>query len=190
MRVRIVEDEILIDLTGKEQSILNQELRPNIVRKNFALNKFSLIPKKSIAFAGKLINPHYYTCSCKDYRSYAEKYPKRDLRRICKHLFIYLSKNHFEDIDLVSRILLEHKFWYKIINVFELEINNVKILIGYTKDFEIFHIYIPPKLPVFYSYNSSLKKWKNADEPPLDSEINFALKKFLNRLNLVSQKMR
>ncbi len=184
MKVRIEEEEILIDFTGKELKSANKNLMPVILKKNYILKIHNTIPKKTAIIAGKSINPHYYTCSCKDYRMNADKYPKRDFRRICKHLFIYLSKYYFEEINLLTRTILEHKFWYRIFNVIEVGIEKNIFYMGYTADFELFNIYIPSNLPDFYSYNCSLKKWKNFEEPFPDSELNNAIVKLMHRLNI------
>lgn len=189
MKVRIEEDEILIDLTGNELNKVGRKLIPIIRKKNFIIKLTNSIPKKTVTLAGKSLNPHYITCSCKDYRMSVEIYPKRDLRRVCKHLFLYISKYYFEDIDPLTRTLLEHRFWYKINNVIEVEIDKNIFHIGYTQDFEIFHIYLPSDIPLFYSYNSQIKKWKDMDEPFHKAELNITLTKFIHRLNTISKKV-
>lgn len=188
MKIRIEDDEILIDLTGKERETLNIKIALTILKKNFTLKLYDVIQKKSAILAGKSLSPHYYTCSCKDYRMSAEIYPKRDLRRICKHIFTYISKYHFDDIDLITRTFLEHKFWYKISNVIEVELDKKIFFIGYTKDFEIFNVYLPWNLPVFYSYNCIIKKWEDFAEPFQEKDLNITITKFIHRLNMISKK--
>lgn len=189
MKVKIEEEEILIDLTGRNLSSFNEKLIPLIKKKNFVVKTFESIPKKTVTVGGRSLNPHYFTCSCKDYRESAKKYPLRDLRRMCKHLFTYISKYHFQDMDLITRTLLEHKFWYKINNAFEIEINKNIIYISYTNDFEIFFVYLPSNLPVYYSYNCILKQWRDNNEPFLDQDVKRSLVKFIHRINLISKKI-
>lgn len=188
MKVKIEKDEILIDLTGKDYETFNEKLAPIIIKKNFTLKPSDAVLNKSVILAGKSLNPHYYSCSCRDYRMSAEKYPRRDFRRICKHLITYLLKYYFDDIDMLTRTILEHKLWYKISNVIEVELDQKNFFVGYTKDFEIFNIYLPSDLPVYYSYNCNIKKWKNLDEPFQETDLNIALTKFIHRLNIISKK--
>lgn len=188
MKVRIEEDEILIDLTGKALGTFDKKLVPKILKKNFTLKINDAIPKKTVTLAGKSLNPHYYSCSCRDYRMSAEKYPRRDFRRICKHLIAYILKYYFDDIDILTRTILEHKLWYKISNVIEVELDQKIFYVGYTKDFEIFNIYLPSDLPVYYSYNCTIKKWKNLDEPFQEIDLNISLTKFIQRLNIISKR--
>ncbi|AFH50726.1 Hypothetical protein IALB_3023 [Ignavibacterium album JCM 16511] len=140
MKVKVVEEEILIDFTNV-LSTTDIHFNPVIKKKNYLIKSFNSIPKKTTRILGVSINPYYFTCSCKDFRAKAKEFPKRDFRRMCKHLFIYLSKYHWDEMDSLTKILLEHKFWAKILNVIEIEINENTFFIGITKE-SIFIIYI------------------------------------------------
>lgn len=189
MKVKIEDEEIIIDLTSSRGlAAVNVILAPVIKKKNYTIKMFESFPKKTVMLWGKSLNPYYFNCSCKDYRALAKKYPRRDLRRMCKHLFTYLSKYQFENIDTLTKIIIEHKFWYKINNVIELEINKHSFYLGYTIDFEIFFVYIPSDLPIFYSYNCTLRQWRDNNEPFADSEVKRTFIKFIHRLNLISKK--
>ncbi|MGQ9644196.1 MAG: hypothetical protein ACUVT3_10100 [Ignavibacterium sp.] len=86
--------------------------------------------------------------------------------------------------DLFVKIIIEHKFWFKIINIIELEIEKIIFYVGYTKEFDTFIVYLPDLLPKYYTFNISLMYWKDNEEPFEKYDLKRCLLKFFKRLNL------
>lgn len=190
MKIKYESEEIIIDLTENHKRE-KEKLQPAIIvrKKNYIiptdLNKSS---NKTIKVLGKSVNTYYYTCNCSEYRINAKNYSRRDFRRICKHIFIAITVQESNVPDLMTKTFIEHKFWFKIINIIELEMGGKIFYAGYTKEFDTFIVYLPEKIPKYFTYNITLMCWMDNEEPFEKFEWNKSLLKFFKRLNLFYRK--
>lgn len=189
MRVKIEADEVIIDFTENAAELTSSLIYPvNIINKNFIIKDYKFFPRSKININRNNVILKNLTCTCKNYKNVEIKYPKRDLRRVCKHIYIALAKNCIDKMDSLEAMILNHKFWYKLINVIEIEIKDEKLLIGYSYDFEIFYIYVLNKPENYFTYNSSLNIWKENLPPYNHKLLNKTLEWFLKRLSYYLKK--
>lgn len=116
--------------------------------------------KRTLPFSNCKVNLYYMTCTCKEYRQKAGKYPRKDIRRICKHLFNALLSNYSELLDELTVMLLENKFWFNIEEIFKTD-NQTYIGIG--KEWIVITTYETGLKR--YAYNFIEKYWS---EEPVD----------------------
>jgi hypothetical protein len=191
MKVSYSNDEIIVDLT--QSRIKNSDGDKEIVisKTNFLIPVNKGIPKTFAYYNRNKINSYYLNCTCKDYRASIKLYPLRDIRRICKHIFFILIQDHSERIDGLIKLLLEHRFWDKVADVYEIFILDEKLYISFGQEMKFIHVYIKKSDWKFYTYFPWEKVWKN-DLPPFKiSDLNSKLSQFLLNIflnNLKSNK--
>jgi hypothetical protein len=182
MKISINDDEILVDLTQAyiKKAKVNKEIV--ILRNNFLIPVLKGIPKTYAYYNKNKVNPYYLNCSCKEYRDNIKKYPLRDLRRICKHIFFILIRDHTERMDSLTKLLMEDHFWEKISEVFEISYNSEKLYISFTSDLQFIHVYRKIIEWKFYTYLPKKNSWENNLPPYKELENNSYLTNFLNKI--------
>lgn len=182
MKVQFDNDEIIIDLTTSE--ILNKKsLNPTLVKANYIIPVIKGVPKSFIYYRQYRINPYFLNCSCSEYRSNIKLFPLRDIRRICKHIFFILMRDHLERLDELTKLLLEHHFWDKITDVYEINFNTETIYISFSKTLKFLRIYKKNRNWKFYNFDLKTNKWEN-NLPPFKNPLdNKNLTTFLKNIN-------
>ncbi len=127
------------NLISAEQLKQNTAERINIKLKenySYIIPKNTSFPKNTFHFRNYKINLFYLHCSCKSYRENVKKYPKRDLRRICKHIYFKIFADYSEALDTLSKLLLDTKYWFGITYITKVDLNDDEIYLGlnFTKE--------------------------------------------------------
>ncbi|MFZ2322473.1 MAG: hypothetical protein WAV89_02130 [Ignavibacteriaceae bacterium] len=182
MKISISDGEILVDFTGSHFKDTEGNKEIVLSKKNFLIPVFKGIPKTYSYYNKNKVNPYYLNCSCKEYRDKIKLYPLRDIRRMCKHIFFILTKNYSNKLDEITRLLLEHQFWNKITEVYELEYRKEKLFLSFNKNLDFFYIYRKESEWKFYAFNSVQNTWDNNLPPFKDYESNRYLITFIGKL--------
>lgn len=182
MKISFNNEEIIVDLTESriKQTVGDREI--TLSKKNFLIPTFNGMPKTYHYYNRNKVNPYYLNCTCKEYRDNIKLYPLRDLRRMCKHIFFVLTRDFITKIDTLTKLLLEHKFWEKITDVYEINFNNEKLYLSFNKEFKYLHIYRKNSEWKFYTYYPNKGNWDNNLPPFKDIDDNKFLSFFLQQL--------
>ena len=156
MKISISDGEILVDFTGSHFKDTEGNKEIVLSKTNFLIPVFKEIPKTSCYYNRNKVNPHYLNCNCKEYKSKLKLYPLRDVRRICKHIFFILTKNYSNNLDELTKILLEHQFWEKISEVYEINYQEEKLYLSFNEDLK-FNTYLPENFSMEIIYLLSKK---------------------------------
>lgn len=179
MKVSYSDDEIIVDLT--QSRIKNSEGDKEIVlsKTNYLVPTLKGVPKSYSYYNRNKVNAHYLNCTCKEYRDNIKVYPLRDIRRICKHIFFIITKDYNDQLDALTAMLLAHRFWDKISNVYEILFMDEKFYISFNDDLKFVRVYRKSSDWKFYTFIPGKKKWENDLPPYKNTEQNYKLCKFL-----------
>lgn len=179
MKVSYSNDEIIVDLT--QSRIENSEGDNEIVlsKTNYLIPILKGVPKNYSYYNRNKVNAHYLNCTCKEYRDNVKLYPLRDIRRICKHIFFIITKDYNSKLDPLSLMLLEHRFWDKIADVYEIYLYGEKLYIGINSEQKFFRVYRKNSEWKYYSFVPAKKKWESDLPPYRISDQNDRLTQFL-----------
>ena len=181
MKVSFLDDEIVVDLTksNRKKSKGNKEFE--ISKTNFLIPVFKGMPKTYYYYNRNKVNPYSVSCSCKQYRDSIKLYPIRDIRRVCKHIFFILTKNFETRLDELTRLFLEHQFWDKITDVFEIKFEDETLFVSLSKEKKFIRVYRKNSHWKFYTYLFEDKNWLDNMPPYKEHENNELFSTFLNR---------
>lgn len=189
MKVSFDKDEMIVDLTQphlKKNTVGDNEIV--LSKTNYLVPILKGVPKSYSYYNRNKVNAHYLNCTCKEYRDNIKLYPIRDIRRICKHIFFIITKDHNSKIDELTSLLLAHRFWDKITEVYEITLNSEKIYVSFEKDLKFIRVYRKNSEWKFYTYLTDKNSWSN-NLPPYKSSIQndmltqFFSTTFLNTIN-------
>lgn len=76
--------------------------------------------KRTVLRGNHKINAYYVTCSCVTHRRFIKQYPKRDIRRVCRHLYQLYQESYYDYFDELTRKMLDTQFWFQTRNYFRL----------------------------------------------------------------------
>lgn len=183
MKISYSKDEIIVDLTQTNiKNKIDGDGEIVLVKTNYLVPLLNGVPKLLISYNRNKVNAHYLNCTCKEYRDNTKLFPIRDLRRICKHIFFVVTKDYSNKLDEITSLLLAHRFWDKISDVYELEYQNETIFIGFEKKFNLIRVYRKNTNWKFYTYQPDKKNWTNNLPPFKESNYNQALSKYIQNL--------
>lgn len=115
-------------------TFIEMEIIKNVYDVEYFIPLFKDITKKTFVYGRNRVNLHYLNCSCKIFRQKAGRYKRRDYRRICKHIYFFISIHLNEKLDEFSRLILETQFWYGTFDLKKMEINQEEIFFGINMD--------------------------------------------------------
>ena len=161
MKVSYSNDEIIVDLTQSRIKNLEGDNEIVLSKTNYLIPILKGVPKNYSYYNRNKVNAHYLNCTCKEYRDNIKLYPLRDIRRICKHIFFIITKDFNSKLDPLSSMLLEHRFWDKISDVYEIYFYGEKLYIGINIDQKYFRVYRKNSEWKFYTFMPSKKKWES-----------------------------
>jgi hypothetical protein len=179
MKISYSNNEMIVDLTESGYKNISTDKEILILKNNFLIPIKKGLPKSFAYYNRNKINPYYLNCTCKEYRESIKLYPLRDLRRICKHIFFILIRDYADRIDGLTKLLLEHRFWDKITDVYEISIQNEKLYISFDKHFKFIRVYRKNSEWKFYTFIPNKKMWENDLPPYKTTDINSQLSQFL-----------
>jgi hypothetical protein len=169
VKVSFDKDEMIVDLTQphfKKKIMGDNEIV--LTKNNYLVPILKGVPKSFSYYNRNKVNPHYLNCTCKEYRDSIKLYPIRDIRRICKHIFFIITKDFNSKIDALTTLLLAHRFWDKVNDVFEIKYQNQNIFVSVEKDLKFFRIYRKNSDWKFYTFFPSKNSWLD-NLPPFNS---------------------
>ena len=160
-----------------------------IISDVYQLPKWKEVTKKTFIVGRNRVNLYYLNCSCKEYRQNVKLYPRRDIRRICKHLYAKLFAEAEISIDSLSKMLLHNQFWFGQKSVKKIKFYDEIIYVGLHKVNNIVSIY---KSDVEhykkYVFDIIIEDWANDDKPFDDSIINDECIKLIKELSNTNKK--
>lgn len=171
MKISYNNDEIIVDLTQprfKKNKVGDKEIV--ITKNNYLVPILKGVPKSYSYYNRNKVNAHYLNCTCKEYRDNIKLYPLRDIRRICKHIFFIITKEYNSKIDELTSLLLAHRFWDKITEVYEIIYNSERVYISLEKDLKFIRVYRKNSEWKFYTYLTDKSFWVN-NLPPYKSSV-------------------
>lgn len=128
------------------------------------------ITKKNFIVGRNKVNLRYLQCSCGNYRANVKYYPKRDIRRICKHIYTVFSNEGSKYYDQLSKNLLDAKFWFGQKYVYKSLIEDVEVFIGFDKKFAKTIIHLLDEEWRRYMFSFKDKIWLE-DKVPSNYEL-------------------
>jgi hypothetical protein len=158
-----------------------------IDEKYFSLSHSYLLPwKDDILNETKQIskykyNAHHLTCSCKDYRERTKLYPKRDLRRLCKHLYGSLLTEHISKLDQLTKLLIETNFWLGRQLFFKVRESKEEFYFTITIPTEKIYVFLKNGQWLRYEYSLSEDFWVNNIYPRNYDKLVSKIKKFISK---------
>lgn len=182
MKINFINDTIQLDFTEQRNEVSEERSSDDevcIIQNHYLIPVIKGLSKSSHLVGKFSVIPHSLSCTCKNYRINSKLYKKRDLRRVCKHVFTIRNSMYNERLDELTRILLEHRFWYSVDNVLEIKIGKVNLFIGLRKEKDFFLIYKKNSNWKFYKYLLSTRSWDNSAAPFKDVSQNSKLIEYL-----------
>jgi hypothetical protein len=184
LNVKNLDGEIILDLTVRTST----KLKPYTATDGLSLldNSFKIeinkhLSKAKIRISNHAVNVYYLHCTCKAYRESIKKFPKRDIRRICKHLFLAISSNYIDKYDDLTRLMIESKFWYSHRDILKLRLNQEIIYLAFSYEKEIVNLFIRRSDWQIFPFEVDKKEWqKNISGLLSESEIK-SIKNFILR---------
>ena len=136
-----------------------------IISDIYQIPHISGITKRTIITGRNRVNLYYLNCSCKLYRQNVKLYPRRDIRRICKHLYVKLFAEAENSIDSLSKMLLHNQFWFGQLHVKKALFYNHVVYIGFHKAGNISSFFLDHGGWKKYLYDSELNTWSDSSMP-------------------------
>lgn len=161
---------------------MNEDFRLD-EEKIYSLGHSYLIPKLKNIVNESVQNPKYklnafhLTCSCKIYRERAKLYPKRDLRRLCKHLFSEILTNYSNELDPLTKLLVETYFWFGRQLLYKINFSKSEVFFCYKKPIERIYIFAHNNNWQRYIYNYIEDYWDSQFNPNNDMTLILKIKK-------------
>ncbi|MFZ1518318.1 MAG: hypothetical protein WAU11_06070 [Ignavibacteriaceae bacterium] len=182
MKISFDNDEIIVDLTESRIKQVGGDKEITLSKKNFLIPTLKGMPKTYHYYNRNKVNPYYLNCTCKEYRDSIKLYPLRDIRRMCKHIFFVLTRDFSARIDSLTNLLLEHQFWKKITDVYEINFNSEKLYLSFNKEYKFVLVYRKQVEWKFYTFFPSNDIWDNNLPPYKELENNKFLSYFIKQL--------
>jgi hypothetical protein len=129
---------VRISLNVEEQKREKIEIISDV----YQIPYLSGISKKTLNSGRNRVNLYSLSCSCKVYRQNVKMYPKRDIRRVCKHLYDKLFSEADQLLDGLSNMLLHNQFWFGQSHVKKVMFYNHILYIGFHKAENIISFFV------------------------------------------------
>lgn len=171
---------VKISLDMVDQSRENIE----VVSEYYSLPKLEGVSKRSIITGRNKVNLYSLSCSCKDHRASVTIYPKRDIRRICKHLYNKLFSELEDKLDDLTKLLLHNQFWFGQTNVKKIFFYKSSLYIGLHGAGNIISVFLKKDKWEKFVYDFVLNQWVNSLKPFDDEILLNQLTEFIVTLNL------
>jgi hypothetical protein len=203
--MEVVTDKFNLELYFSQKNILNESLKassdhqaaahlPEIFAQlksdvkieedySYIIPVVKGISKKTSVCRNCRINLFYLTCSCKVYRERVKKYKRRDLRRICKHIYYTISSETAEYYNELTKILIETHFWFALQKITRLTAGDEEIYIGFTENSHNVNIIAKEENWKRYIYDVKDSKW---DEYPPKNRL--LIENYLKTFNFTDNK--
>lgn len=181
-------DEIIIDLTSRNYSTSDTFSIIEIIDVSYMVPVIEGITKRTYLMGNYRLNLYYLQCTCPAYKNSLKIYPKRDIRRICKHLYFKLVTTTALGDDSLVKMLLDNRFWLLEKDLLKLRLDNELIYIGFSDSTEMVGVYRYHSSWKRFSFNLLLRNWTNGLMPFKEVELNGTLEKFIVQMKAVEQR--
>jgi hypothetical protein len=189
MKINLVKDTIQIDFTEISDKSVSENNTGNellIVDDTYYIPTIKGLTKTSQSVGKFTVNPYYFTCTCKSFRQNVKLYKKRDFRRVCKHIFSVINSMYNDRLDDLTRIIIEHQFWYRINRVIEIKVGQEILFVSFKAEKDFAFVYKKNSHWKFYKYYFAKKSWENLVPPFKHISQNKILESFLNTQTISS----
>ncbi|QQS35320.1 MAG: hypothetical protein IPM56_13845 [Ignavibacteriales bacterium] len=163
MTIKQIDGEIIVDLTLRNNvKLKNPSIADGLILldTSYKIELNKTFPKYKTRISNHAVDVYYLYCTCKTYRESIKKYPKRDIRRICKHLFLAISSKFIDRYDELTKLLIESKFWYSHNEIFKLSLNNEIIYIAFSFEKELANLFLKRNEWQLFPFDINTKDWK------------------------------
>ncbi len=182
MKINFVKDTIHIDFTVQSDKLANEidiSNKISIISDHYLIPVIKGLTKNSHSVGKFNVIPYSFSCTCKIYRQNIKLYQKRDLRRVCKHVFSVINSMYNDKLDDLTKMLLEHHFWFQINSIIEIKLGKENLFVSFSKARDFFFIYKKNSHWKSYKYFISTKTWENSIPPFKHISQNSFLEEFI-----------
>jgi hypothetical protein len=164
---------------------VNSQSRENIevISEYYSLPALVGVSKQSITAGRNKVNLFNLSCSCKDYRASVSVYARRDIRRVCKHIYSKLFSEVEDKLDDLSKLILHNQFWFGQTNVKKIFFYNMELYVGLHRNSKIISVFLKKEIWDKYVFDIVLKDWINLNKPFDDNQLQNELIKFIIMLD-------
>jgi hypothetical protein len=181
-------DEIIIDLTRRKYSSSDTVSKIKIIDVSYNVPVIKGLTKRTYLMGNYRVNLHYLQCTCPVYKNALKIYPKRDIRRICKHLYYKIITELESEIDTLSKMLLDNKFWLNEREVFKIKLDEHLLYLGFDHTFDTINIYRFTGRWKQYRFSFFKRAWINEIKPFHNPNMTLALEQFIDEIKAVEQR--
>lgn len=171
---------VKISLNVSEQKREDIEL----ISDYYKIPRIEGVSKKTIITGRNRVNLFSLSCSCKDHRLNVAIYPKRDIRRICKHLYAKLFSDLEDKLDELTKLLLHNQFWFGQTQVKKIFFYGDDLYIGFYADRNFISIYKKNEKWHKYIFDTVINEWKDLNTPFDQYELNKKLVSIIKQLDI------
>lgn len=133
-------------------------------------------------------NAHYLSCSCKEFIERTKLYPKRDLRRLCKHLYFSLLTDHATHLDHLTRLLIETNFWFGRQILFKSKVGKHDFYFSMSIPIDKIYVFLKNDKWQKYEYSLSEDFWVDNIYPNNYDKLTLKIKKIIVETINISNK--
>jgi hypothetical protein len=162
---------VRISLNVEEQKREKIEIISDV----YQIPYISGITKRTITTGRNRVNLHNLSCSCKLFRQNVKMFPRRDIRRVCKHIYDKLFSEADHLLDELSKMLLHNQFWFGQSNVKKVLFYKQIVYIGFHKVGNIMSFFVDQEGWKKYLFDSDLNIWIESSTPFDNDLINVQL---------------
>lgn len=132
---------------------------------------------KKYKCSGEIVNLFNLTCTCEDFINRSRLFSERDIRKACKHIYYKLRDTKASEyIDKLTFKLLEAGVFHGEQHLFEYNIKNKKVILGFGESEEWVNVYAKNEGNYSrYSFNIKQQRWSNKWSPTNEHLIRIAI---------------
>ena len=145
---------------------------------SYQLTEFENYFDYDISIGKYKVNPKKYTCTCNYFKELSDHYSGYDIKKVCRHLFLFMVKKDFKGFDNLSRIFITNQKHFGIHNI---EKVNDEFYLSYRPESGWTNIHIKKDENwLQFSYSTEEKRWSNNRTPENEEIYIFDIKKYRN----------
>lgn len=109
---------------------------------SYRIPKMEILLRKDIISSGRKVNLYHLNCTCKKYRETVKITIQRDYRRICVHLYQKLYDYYWQEIDDLTRLILENSFLFGQNMLYRVKNENNEAFLGLNEICDVGFLYL------------------------------------------------
>lgn len=167
------------------QKLIKQKKRDEVKRK-IKLGEY-LIPSLPVwtnrIYLSKefKINLFKLECTCDDYKKRSKFFKKRDVRKVCRHIYWKLISTQVkEELDDLTKLMLEAVHKYGVKYIYKVPFVSTDIYFGFSDDEKWLNVYAKDNYDRWrkWGYNVLEHRWSYNSKPINHEEIKYEIQKF------------